>query len=160
MEPIEWWNVMTKQAARIWLIKASLSITGVTFVFFLLSPALGYPLSFEQSIRLLEIVTPVFLGYLGSATTFLFGKETQMSDVTIRGPKELLQLLVKGPVYVFGIATLAAMVAFGYSNRTDALSGSGMSVDLLAGGISAALGLLAVTTNIIVSYLFSSGESQ
>ena len=137
---------MTIQTARIWLIKVTLAITGLNFAFFLVAPSLGYPMTFEQAIRLLEIVTPVFFGYLGSATYFLFGKSGSNQDVALQGSKELFGLLVKGPVYVFGVATLAAMFAFGYSNRSTAPAGSGMTVDLLAGSISAALGLLAVTS--------------
>jgi hypothetical protein len=33
-----------------------------------------------------------------------------------------------------------------------------MDTDMLAAAMTAALGLLAVTTNVIVSYLFSTGE--
>lgn len=149
---------MTIQTARIWLIKFSLTITSLIFAFFLVAPALGYPLTFEQALRLLEIVTPVFLGYLGSATYFIFGRNGSVQDIAIRGPKELFALLMKGPLYVFGIAMLAAIFAFGYSNASFAPAGSGMTVDLLAGSIAGALGLLAVTTNVIVSYLFSSRE--
>lgn len=151
---------MTIHSARIWLIKVSLAITGLNFAFFLAAPALGYPLTFEQAVRLLEIVTPVFFGYLGSATYFLFGRSASDQNVALGGSKELVALLVKGPVYLFGVATVTAGIAFGYSNRSAAPGGSGMTVDILAGSISAALGLLAVTTNVIVSYLFASGEQR
>jgi len=44
---------------------------------------------------------------------------------------------------------------FGYSNRISAKAGSGMSLDVLASLLSAALGLLAVTTNVAASYFFA-----
>ena len=66
---------MGKEAARVWLVKASLIVTTLTFVFFIVAPAFNFPLSFGEAIRLLEIVAPVFLGYLGSATQFLFLKD-------------------------------------------------------------------------------------
>jgi hypothetical protein len=151
---------MNIRNARVWLIVASLGITSAAFGFFLLAPAIGFPLAFEQAIRLLEIVTPVFFSYLGSATYFIFHKSESEAQVKVTGSPELLALVLKGPIYVFGVAMLAAIVGFGYSNRAAAPAGAGMSVDLLAASISAALGLLAVTTNVIVSYIFSSGEQN
>lgn len=151
---------MNVDAARRWLIKASLTITGLYFVFFFTAPAMGYPLTFEQSIRILEIVLPVFLGYLGNGTYFLFKTHEPNIKRTLKGSPELFRLLVIGPILVFAAASIAAIIAFGLSNRASAPPGSGMNVDLLAGAMSASLGLLAVTTNIIVSYLFSAGESS
>ena len=40
--------------ARKWLILASLSMTAVLFVFFIIAPALGFPLTFGQARGLLE----------------------------------------------------------------------------------------------------------
>jgi hypothetical protein len=149
---------MTTDAARNWIVAASLGITAVDFVFFLLAPALGFPLTFDQAVRLLEIVLPVFMGYLGSATHFLFRIPPADAPAEVHPPGGLLGLLVRGPIIVFGLATFAAIFAFGFSNRSMATAGSGMSLDALAGSLSAALGLLSVTTNVAVSYLFSTGE--
>ncbi len=150
---------MNVQTARVWIIKASLIITGLCFGFFLLAPALGYPTTFDQALRLLEIITPVFLAYLGSATYFLFGKDASNIDLSVRGSTELFSILVRGPVYLFGFVVTAAIAAFGYSNRVSAPVGSGMSIDALAASLSASLGLLAVTTNVVVTYLFSGGQN-
>ena len=57
-------------------------------------------------------------------------------------------------VIVYCLAVLAAIAAFGYSNRVGAPIGSGMSVDNLATSLSISLGLLAATTSVIISYLF------
>ncbi len=70
---------MNAPTARLWIIRASLLTTGLNFTFFLIFPALGYPITFDQAIRLLEIVTPVYLAYFGSATYFLFAKNTRPS---------------------------------------------------------------------------------
>src|SRR6185295_2636008 len=125
---------MTAHVARKWLIYATLLTTAVAFVFFLIAPASGFPLTFDQSVRLLEIVLPVFLGYLGSATHFVVrGSNTAPNTpVPPRGRSELLGLLVRGPVVVFLVATVSAIVAFGISNSPSAPPGSGMSVDTLA----------------------------
>ena len=151
---------MTTHVARKWLIYASLGTTATAFVFFIIAPVLRFPLTFEQSIRILEIVLPVFLGYLGTATHFVLrGSQTpRRESILPRGKGELLALLVRGPVIVFVIATISAIVAFGVSNSTSASPGSGMSVDTLAVILTAALGLLTVSTNLLVASLFPSGE--
>lgn len=148
---------MTVAIARRWLVFASLLVTGVTFVFFLVAPAVGYPLTWEQSIRVFEIVIPVFLGYLGTATHFLFhtGGEQQLVRINSSG---LLSLIVRGPLIVFVVVGVAIVFAFGYANRAAATPGEGMSVDALSYSFTALMGLLAVTTNVAVSYLFALGE--
>jgi hypothetical protein len=144
--------------ARRFLVIASLFFTGGTFVFFLVAPAVGYPLTWDQSSRVFEIILPVFLGYLGSATHFLFHGGQNPRSIELKDESGMLGLLIQGPLWVFGIATVALIFAFGYTNRGSAPSGSGMSVDALAGSFTAVIGLLAVTTNVAVSYLFSLGE--
>jgi hypothetical protein len=62
--------------ARKWLVLASLSMTAVLFVFFIIAPAFGFPLTFGQARGLLEIILPVFLGYLGSASHFVFSQRS------------------------------------------------------------------------------------
>jgi uncharacterized membrane protein required for colicin V production len=146
-------DVMNTHGIRRWLIIASLTITTAEFVFFLIAPMAGYPLTFAQAIRLLEIVLPVFLGYLGSAARFVF-PQTSAPDPIRRAAPSLASLLVRGPIIVFSLASIAALIAFGHSNRIDAPVGAGMDIDTLAGILSVALGLLAVTTNVAVSYFF------
>jgi len=143
---------MSVDEARKWLILASLSITGAQIVFLLVCPAFGFPLEFSQSLNLLQIVTPVFLGYLGSAAHFVF-----MSPVpTVSANNQFLGLMVRGPIIIYALAMVAAFSAFGYSNRVGATIGNGMSFDDLSTAVSISLGVLAVVTGIIVSYLFVS----
>jgi len=61
-------------------------------------------------------------------------------------------VLTVGPVAVFLIAVSALVVVFGISNSPGAPPGSGMNVDEVAAGITAALGLLTVITNVAVFY--------
>jgi hypothetical protein len=140
------------------LVVASLFFTGTVFVFFLVAPATGYPLTWDQAARVFEIILPVFLGYLGSATQFLFRGGQNRKSLKLKDESGMLGLLIRGPLVVFGVAALAIVFAFGFSNRANAPAGSGMTVDVLAGSFTAILGLLAVTTNVAVSYLFSVGE--
>lgn len=67
----------------------------------------------------------------------------------------LLGLLIKGPIIIFAVASIAILFAFGYSNRHGAAQDSGMNVDQLAWSFTAALGILAASSSVAVSYLFS-----
>ena len=146
---------MNVENARKWLLLSSLSATGLISIFFLAAPAAGFPLVFSQSLRVLEVVLPVFLGYVGSAASFVFRSGSAADQMVFRpGTSSLAEMLIKGPVVVFGLVLLAILLAFYSTNRPDAAPGSGMTVDELTGSVSVALGLLAVTTNLAVSYLF------
>jgi hypothetical protein len=145
---------MTTDGARAWLITASLAATGAAFVFFLAAPAIGYPLTWEQSIRLFEIVLPVFVGYLGAAVHFVFKipRDTNQPQLPV---SPLFGLLVRGPFILFVFACITSLWVFGFSNRAEAPPGQGMNVDTLAWAFSAALSLLAVTTTVVVTSLFA-----
>lgn len=56
---------MSVYQARKWLIVASLTMAAASFSFFMLAPVFGYPLRYSQAQLVLQIVLPVFLGYLG-----------------------------------------------------------------------------------------------
>jgi hypothetical protein len=107
-------------------------------------------MQYPKNLHLIEIVSPVFLGYLGSAAHFIF--QTTIPDVPVQ--REFLGILVKGPIIVYTLAVIGALAAFAYSNRVGAEIGSGMSEDALSTALSLSLGVLAVTTGVITSYLF------
>lgn len=145
---------MTTDEARKWLILASLIITGVQVVFLFVAPVIGYPLEFPKNLDLLQIVSPVFMGYLGSAVHFIF--MSPAPKVTVNNG--YLGMLIKGPIIIYACAMTAAFAAFGYSNRQGAAVGNGMTTDNLATSMAIALGILAVTTGVIVSYLFTASR--
>jgi hypothetical protein len=142
---------MTINSARKWLIASSLTITGGQMIFLLIAPAFSFPLTYPQNLDLLQIVLPVFLGYLGTASHFIF----QSTAPPVRAQNQFLGLLVKGPIIIYVLAVTAAFGSFAYSNRVGAERGAGMSVDNLSTALSLTLGLLAVTTGIVSSYLFA-----
>lgn len=144
---------MTVFEARRWIIVASLVIAGAVFSFFVIAPVLGYPLRFSQAVSILQIVFPVFLGYLGAATQFVFQKSPPTDDTIQARP--LMGLLIHGPIGLFVLIMVVVTSVFGYSNRASAVPGDGIGVDQLRMLITAALGSLAVTTNVVVAYLFA-----
>lgn len=144
---------MTVPDARVWLVRASLSISTATFVFLLLAPNFAYPLRFAESLRLIEIVTPVFIGFLVIATRWLFSSSTPRTRTK---SQQMLSLLVKGPIFACLAGLVAAFTVFGYSNRAEANVGDGMSLDILAALISAAMSGIMLVTAVIAERLFSS----
>ena len=119
-------------------------------LFLIAAPAVDFPLSYPKNVDLLQIVSPVFLGYLGSASHFIF--QNPPSEVPVQN--QFLGYLVVGPILIYVVVVSGSFAAFAYSNRLGAPAGSGMSVDALATTLSLALGVLAVTTGVISSYLF------
>ena len=142
---------MDVDQARKWLIVSSIVITGGQLVFLLIAPVIGYPLTYPKNLDLLQIISPVFLGYLGAAAHFIFKSPAPQIPVQ----NQYLGILVRGPVIVYALAVTAALAAFGYSNRVGAPIGSGMSVDHLSTALALALGVLAATTGVLTSYLFA-----
>ena len=71
-----------------------------------------------------------------------------------------MTLLIRGAVLIFALVCVCAIGVFGYSNRIQAPVGSGMGIDTLSSLLSAALGLLAVTTGVASAYLFATGEPK
>jgi hypothetical protein len=63
---------MTVDRARKWIILSSLIITGGQIIFLLIAGSFGFPLEYPKNLNLLQIITPVFLCYLGSAAHFVF----------------------------------------------------------------------------------------
>ena len=146
---------MNDQHARRLLINSSLAISALAFVFFILAPPLGFPLTYEQAVRILEIILPVFLGYIGSATSFLLSPSRSAPAVYDDERRQFMSTLLLGPVVVFLFVLVAILASFGISNGSHGRPGEGMSIDTLAGAISAALGFVAVATNLIAGKLFA-----
>jgi hypothetical protein len=141
---------MTADTARRWLIFSSLVLTGIQAAFLLVAPYIGVPIEPQKSLSLLQIVTPVFIGYLGSASHYIF--RTPPPRVVVNN--QFLGLLVRGPIFVYVVIVVAAFGAFTYSNRPGAQIGSGMSAENLSTALTIALSVLAASTGVIVSYLF------
>jgi hypothetical protein len=139
-------------AIQTWLIQVSLVMTGTVFVFLVAAPAVGYPLEYAQAFRIMQILLPVFVGYLGSAATYLLNKSRSAQKVGALSSQ--LVLVIRGPIYVFALGLVSSFAAFGYTNRASAAPGVGMSVDALTTAIAALLALLSATTGAAVSYLF------
>jgi hypothetical protein len=74
---------LTIHRARALLVWFSFVVSGLALVFLALAPALGYPLTFPQALRLLEIVLPTTVGYLTTAVFFVFNGSASAEDVVL-----------------------------------------------------------------------------
>jgi hypothetical protein len=139
--------------ARVFIVAASLLLSGVLLIFLMLAPALGVPFNenLNENVRLIEIVIPVFFGYLGSASHFVFnvnrGREIAESE------QLLLGTLLIGAFAVFTIFISALFATFWITR------GRSMDFDTLSRWFSSSMGLLACTVSILSSYLFGAPPS-
>ena len=144
-------NDMTVQQARKWIVYWSLGLIAFYGVFFLLAPVLRYPLDFSQSAQLIQIIFPVFLGYLATAIVFAF----EGRAVKARAP-DLLAPLTKGPFLVSCGLSVALFVAFWFSNSTDSpvRPTTPMLFEVFSSLFAAIMGIYTATTSALVAYLF------
>jgi hypothetical protein len=151
---------MTPDQARTWIIRTSLILTTSVFAFVVIAPTVCYPLdpSSNHIIRLLQIITPVFVGYLGSASHFVFSDSAPAANQQQLSPNAVM--LIKGPVLAWIVMSTLAFTAYGLSNRASAAPGSGWSFDFLSGLITITLSLLTATTNLAVTYLFKAEKKS
>jgi hypothetical protein len=141
---------MDASKARIFIVVASLALTGFLLTFLMAAPFLRVPFNENQNenVRLIEIVLPVFFGYLGSASHFLFNANRGREVAPEQMP--LLRILVVGSFGIFTAFIICLFAIFWLSNGSPAA----MSFDSLSRYFSLSMGLLACTISIIASYLF------
>ena len=153
----------TSQSARVAIVAYSLGITGGLLMFLLLAQPLHMRFNYatEENLRLIDVVLPTFLGYLGSAAHFLFnsnkGREVDEENAG------LLKLLVHGPFILFIICTSALFYTYYETHlplpddapRVDYLKFSDLSRYL-----SFLLGILAATVSVVSAYLFGSNPAS
>jgi hypothetical protein len=141
---------MTPSEARTWIIKASLVSFGCVFVFFVVAPAIGYPLRYSDAINVMKILIPIFSSYLGAAASYVISGSSNTDDETSIA---ILRLLVVWPIILFAICMIAILVAFPISQNGE-FSGNGMTPNTLSLLVSLLSAVLATTTGAINSYLF------
>jgi hypothetical protein len=125
--------------------------------FFLVAPSIDYPLRMEQAIPILSSILPVFAGYLGAATHYVFRHSPPKIKFNVHN-EEILGMLVKGPIVIFGVAMTGLLVSFYFGARGEIGNRAAMSVDTLRMGVAIALTLQSGVTGALVMYLFSTGE--
>jgi hypothetical protein len=132
------------------MVFALLALTGGTALFFVVAPAIGYPMEFEQGWAIAQISIPVLVGYLGTAIQFAVNK----SDDDDQPSPPLLSWLAFGPIAIYVICAAILLLVFGITNGADAPVGRGMSTGMLSTILTALLGIVTVTSNVAIARLF------
>jgi hypothetical protein len=152
-------GVLTREGGvdeeRLWVIRASLLIVAGSMAFFLIAPGfLGFPLRPEETVRVVQMIIPVFSAYLATGAAFLLSR-TVPEGVAQFDP-QLLKIILRGPIYVTVFGLALATAAFWHTNRPSGIVGQGMSLDHYCWWLALLLGLLSVTTSVVVTKLFPS----
>lgn len=133
----------------------NLCVTGTTLLFFTVAPALGFPASWNESLGLSQIITPVFLGNIGFAAAFAAQTQDDPEPAINNSKTHLISILAYGAIIVFGLIAVAACVVFWVSNRSSSVAtGTGMGLSTLQTSLTAALGVSTATSNHLLARLF------
>lgn len=146
---------MSIEKERLWLVKASLLVTGTTFAFFAVAPfVLSFPMDGEEAIRQIQIVMPVFTGFLTTFVVYVVQTGGASSDGETSETRPLLSLVVRWPVYLLSTVLVIIILAFWFSNSTHGAPGGGMTLDQFSWFVSALMTLMSITSGVLVVSLF------
>jgi archaellum biogenesis protein FlaJ (TadC family) len=145
---------MTAIEARRKLILLSL-LTTVAFSIFLIVSPLFTPFTTKQALQVVQVIFPVFAGYIGAAVLFLFRGDAGRGSIA---DPTLLRILIYAPFVVFWCIAIAILVAFYISNQPG--HGEGMSFSDLTTYVTIIISFMNITTGAIGAFLFQSEELQ
>lgn len=143
---------MTAIEARRKLIILSL-LTTVVFSMLLIIAPLFTPFTSKQSLQVVQIIFPVFAGYIGAAVLFLFRGDPNKGNVA---DPTLLKILIYAPFIVFWCIAAAILIDFYVSNQPG--FGEGMSFSDLTTYVTLIVSFMNITTGAIGAFLFQSEE--
>jgi hypothetical protein len=146
---------MTPQDARRLLILLSLLTTTVFAILLILSPLL-IQIDSTDAYRILQIVFPVFAGYLGTGVLFLFRDKPARNSVA---DAAILRYFVYGPFLIFWSISAAVFTYLYLSNLTSS-TGAGMKVSDLSNYITMLMAFMNATVGALISFLFDSEALQ
>lgn len=141
---------MTALQARQFIVLFSL-LTCTFFVAFMVLCPLFMAIKGSESFQIVQIIMPVFAGYLGSAVIFLFQPNAGRSR--IKDPV-LLRYLVIGPFGIFWFLGAVVFVYFWASNLPGGVPG--MDIDQLSNYITLLISFMNATIGVLSAYLFGS----
>ena len=106
--------------------------------------------------RILQIVFPVFAGYLGTGVLFLFKDKPARDNVA---DAVILRYFVYGPFFIFW-AISAAVFTYFYVSNLPSSSASGMKVSQLSDYVTMLMVFMNATVGALISFLFDSKSLQ
>jgi hypothetical protein len=144
---------MSPESARRKIVLLSL-MTTVAFSCCLIVSPLFIQLKVAQAWQVVQIVFPVFAGYLGTAVIFLFQKKSGQLRIV---DEDLLKYLIYAPFGVFWIIGLTVFFFFYVSNLPGRREG--MQFDDLSNYVTMLVSFMNVTTGALTAFLFQSEEA-
>ncbi|MGJ5077005.1 hypothetical protein [Bradyrhizobium oligotrophicum] len=145
---------MTAEQARRKLIFLSL-VTTVLFSAFLIVSPLFTPFGPQEALQVVQVVFPVFAGYIGSAVLFLFRGNPASGTIADQG---LLKMLIYAPFAVFWCLAAAVLFYFYVSNQPG--YNQGMTFPQLMTYVTIIISFMNITTGALGAFLFQSEEIQ
>src|ERR1700754_3640996 len=138
---------MSAGKARRHVLLLSLGTTALFAILLILFPLTGL-VTPEESFSLVQIIVPVFAGYLGSAVPFLFrtGPSTRVRDA------QMLLILIYGPFGLFWAIGATLSFYFWASNQAGGVTGMGIAD--LTSYLTLLVAFMNGTVGAVVSYLF------
>src|SRR5262245_6908644 len=140
---------------RTFIVISSLSTIVLMFVLIVFGNLIGIPFdaAHQEKDKLVQLFIPVFVGYLISASFYIFRDEEIDYPVGERGM--LLKLILYGGYGVFVIMFLLVLLAFTWSDRLD----QKMEFDNVYSLMVVALTVLNATMTIVTNALLGSTKN-
>jgi len=133
----------------VWLSALSMFLTLLLFpILYVFQP----PLEFQDFLRLLQQILPIFIGYLASAIGYAFSTRTEQTIPADRFRMIQFILIVSFSLYWFGMALTAGFYV--YSHSSLAPLGAGMSKEILFGMVTVMLTLITGMAGLISTKIF------
>ena len=151
------------EQARSLIIVYTLGCTLVLMVFFITSPIISFPFNYSQGDdqRLIQIVLPTLIGYIGMTVT-TFGQEGEAMIFTKQQSVEAFYW-INGTFAIFAIVVLSLLLTFYVTNLPEAdgkIVTDGMSIDWLSWWLAACLGILTAVMNYLIPRIFTKKTAE
>jgi hypothetical protein len=100
-----------------WLVGLSVVSILLTMLFFFVLKIFGFPLSYDDVLRLVQQLFPVFVGFLLSAVTYVFSSKKDMLIEEARFKLLQVVLLASFSLYWAGVLILSSVFWWSHSQR-------------------------------------------
>jgi len=131
-------------------------MTTVVLTGFLIVSPLIIQIESRDTYRLVQIIFPVFAGYLGSAVLYLF--QGTKSEVTVADPT-LLKYIVYGSFCIFWSPDIA-LFGFFYLSNVPTIKIKGMQLGELANYLTLLIAFMNITIGAMTTFLFNVDSSR
>lgn len=141
--------------ARVTVIALSLGLTVAFLLFFLIAPVRGYPLKVSEAQELMNVVVPIFSGYLATSAAFVFSKPDS-SPVPL---SPLTMFMLISTAVVFLTLSVVLFWVFYYASKLQAPL-TAMDYPTLRAFFLTIISIMTAVYALAISYLFHAGKTN